>query len=120
MIFVNRKNELELLQNKLDIFKNSFWQNTYHLAFLGLRRTGKTYLVKYFYSQVIKKYKNINIIFVDISKLTENIKYFCEYILYEIIKSYEPINDDKEIFFYNLKDDKIFSQYKNYIKQNEN
>jgi len=120
MLFINRKNELELLKNRLDIFKNSIWQNTYHLAFLWLRRTGKTYLVKYFYSQVLNNYKDINIIFVDISKLTESIIYFCEYIIDEIIKSYNPINTDKETFFYNLKDDKIFSQYNIYSKQTDN
>jgi len=120
MIFINRKNELELLQNKLDTFKNWVWQNTYHLAFLWLRRTGKTYLVKYFYSQIIQKHKDINIIFVDISKLTENIKYFCEYMLYEIIKSYNYSDSDREMFFYNLKDDHIFSQYMIYSKQADN
>lgn len=119
MLFINRKNELELLQNKLYNFKKSIWQNTYHIAFLWLRRTGKTYLVKYFYSQVLQKHKDINIIFVDISKLTESIKYFCEYIIDEIIKSYNFENYDKEMFFYDLKDDKIFSQYKIYSKQTD-
>jgi hypothetical protein len=77
-------------------------------------------LVKYFYSQVLQKHKDINIIFVDISKLTESIKYFCEYMLNEIIKSYNFENYDKEMFFYDLKDDKIFSQYKIYSKQTDN
>gem|GEM_PF-1888427 len=77
-------------------------------------------MVKYFYSQVLNNYKDINIIFVDISKLTESIIYFCEYIIDEIIKSYNPINTDKETFFYNLKDDKIFSQYNIYSKQTDN
>jgi len=64
-MFINRIYELELLNKKLELFLNWNWKNTYHHAFLGLRRTGKTYLLQHFASQSKEKVK---IVYLNISK----------------------------------------------------
>ena len=47
------------------MFKSGKWSNVYHLAFLGLRRTGKTFLMKQLLSQVT----NIPKVYLDVSKI---------------------------------------------------
>jgi len=122
MIFVNRVSELELLNNKLEQFKNWIWLNTSHLAFLWLRRTWKTYLVKYFLKNVNQKEENIITIFVDISKLTESIRYFCDSILLELAKSYNKsyLDIDLDLFFHEFQNWEFYMFYKDYLKQTDN
>jgi predicted AAA+ superfamily ATPase len=102
MQFINRTSELQLLNERLINFQQGNWLNTSHLAFLGLRRTGKTYLVKYFYTLVKEHHKDIIPLFIDISKLTESVKYFCDSILSELTKSYKNtyIDVDLDVFFH--------------------
>ncbi|MDR0651404.1 MAG: AAA family ATPase [Candidatus Peribacteria bacterium] len=45
-MFFDRENFIDIYQQKLEFFTSKKWQNTYHLAFLGLRRTGKTTLIQ--------------------------------------------------------------------------
>jgi len=121
MEFINRTAELALLTERLEQFKQGKWLNTSHLAFLGLRRTGKTYLIKEFASLILKKHKEIIPIFIDISKLTDNIRFFCDTILSEFAKSYEKsyTEPDLDIFFHTFIDGKLYASYKHYQKQTE-
>jgi AAA+ ATPase superfamily predicted ATPase len=64
-MFINRIKELELLDKRLEVFLWWNWKNTYHLAFLWLRRTGKTYLLNHFLTQNKDK---VNIVYFNISK----------------------------------------------------
>jgi AAA+ ATPase superfamily predicted ATPase len=121
MEFINRKVELALLTEKLEQFKEGKRLNTSHLAFLGLRRTGKTYLVKEFVSLIMQKHKDIIPLFIDISKLTEEIKSFCDTILSEFAKSYEKsyIEPDLDVFFHSFAKGSLYEAYKHYQKQTE-
>ena len=128
MDFINRKFELELLNKKLEHFRKWIWLNTSHLAFLWLRRTWKTYLVKYFLNNL----KNINnkdvnnkdiiSIFIDVSKFKENIKYFCDNILMEFAKNTKETYLDipLDLFFNEYENWDFYSLFRNYSLQKDN
>jgi AAA+ ATPase superfamily predicted ATPase len=121
MEFINRKVELTLLTERLEQFKQGKRFNTSHLAFLGLRRTGKTYLVKEFASIIQHHHKEVIPLFIDISKLTENISFFCDTLLSEFAKSYKKsyLEPDLDIFFHSFIKGKLYEAYKHYQKQTE-
>jgi hypothetical protein len=122
MAFINRKFELKILNERLDDFKHWTWLNTSHIAFLWLRRTGKTYLVKYFYNVIKENHKDIIPLFIDISKLTESIKYFCDSIILEFAKSYKNtyLDLDLDLFFHEFSHGDVYLSYKNYDSQTDN
>jgi hypothetical protein len=64
-MFINRIKELDIINKRLELFLLWKWQNTYHIAFLWLRRTGKTYLLNHFLNQNKNKVK---IIYFNTSK----------------------------------------------------
>ncbi len=81
-MFINRIKELELLENRLEIFLWSNWQNTYHLAFLWLRRTGKTYLLNHFLNENKNKVK---IVYFNTSKFKISPYSFSKWLLENIL-----------------------------------
>jgi hypothetical protein len=71
MRFVDRDLELERLQQQLALFGSGNWDNTCHLALLGLRRTGKTFLLKHFLDHFVNR-RQFEVVYLDISKVANS------------------------------------------------
>ena len=68
-----------------------------------------------------QKHKEVIPIFIDISKLTESIKFFCDNLLTEFAKTYEKstIEPDLDIFFHTFNQGTCYEMYQHYQKQTE-
>jgi len=84
--FVNRKNELERLSGQLALFRAGNWDNTCHLAVLGLRRTGKTFLIKHFLNHVVDR-NEANPVYVDVSKVANSPRDFARSLVLACLQS---------------------------------
>lgn len=77
MTFVNRKREIEILRSRLRLLIGGPWDNTSHLAILGLRRTGKTFLIRHFLDETIAK-ADVCVQYVDVSKIANSPRDFAK------------------------------------------
>lgn len=71
MKFIDRDTELTRLGGQLDLFRAGEWDNTCHLALLGLRRTGKTFLIKHFLDHVVDDGVLLPV-YLDVSKVANS------------------------------------------------
>ena len=71
MRFIDRDMELERLRRQLALFGSGDWDNTCHLALLGLRRTGKTFLLKHFLDHFVDR-GQFQVVYLDISKVANS------------------------------------------------
>jgi AAA+ ATPase superfamily predicted ATPase len=77
--------------------------------------------MKEFFSKIQQRYKEILPIFIDVSKLTESIKFFSDAMIVEFVKSHEKdyLDQDLELFFHSFADGKLYEAYRNYQRQVE-
>ncbi len=105
-MFINRKYELEKLEEKFETFLNWNWQNTFHLAFLGLRRTWKTYLLTHFLQ---KKKKFVKTVYFNVSKFKVSPYSFSMWLIETFLKA---LYWEKENIFEEIDDLNILKKIK--------
>lgn len=109
-MFINRIRELELLGSRLEIFLSWNWQNTYHLAFLWLRRTGKTYLLNHFLN--LNKH-TVHIVYFNTSKFKISPYSFSKWLLESILNVIYSVSDN---VFDKIDDVEILKKWQNIEK----
>ena len=84
MKFINRSEELALLQQKTELFSKGVWDNTSHVALLGLRRTGKTFLIKHYFSRLPRA---LTPVFFDFSKFANTPRDFSRNLIRKVLEA---------------------------------
>ncbi|MBT7066428.1 MAG: hypothetical protein HN919_09010 [Verrucomicrobia bacterium] len=77
MRFINRTVEIQRLRAQLELFQKGEWDNTCHLALLGLRRTGKTFLIKHFLDHAVEP-QTAHRVYLDLSKSANSPRDFAQ------------------------------------------
>lgn len=86
MRFINRRVELERLSQQLVLFRRGEWDNTCHLALLGLRRTGKTFLLKHFLDHLVD-HDAMHTAYLDVSKIANSPRDFARSMVVAALQS---------------------------------
>ncbi|MBT3296819.1 MAG: ATP-binding protein, partial [Verrucomicrobia bacterium] len=86
MRFINRRVELKRLSQQLALFRRGEWDNTCHLALLGLRRTGKTFLLKHFLDHLVD-HDAMHTAYLDVSKIANSPRDFARSMVLAALQS---------------------------------
>lgn len=111
-MFFDRENIIETYKSKIEIFLSGKWQNTYNLAFLGLRRTGKTFLIK----ELLNHHsKDIHTFYFDLSNLNTTPLNFSNEIIYKLFSGIDSKNySDLDEIRIGVQDKDILDAIKNH------